>query len=520
MNLINDVWIPVRRKDGGKLKIAPWQITQGIGTDKEIIELAAVRPDFNGALIQFLIGLLQTTCAPKRKSDWRLWLNNPPSAGELRDKFGPVSFAFNLDGAGPRFMQENLSEDILPKNIEMLLMGFPQKNTCEKNADHFIKRGYVIRLCSHCAAAALFSLQLNAPANSFLRSGIRYGGPVTTVLRGMHGKSYSLWNACWLNIVGENYFSRFDSFSLNEQDKIFPWLLKTVVDSKVTIQDIHPYQIFWAMPRRIDMKFKHAENEFCLLCEESADLFVEEYLEGIHGISYEGIYPHPLTPLREDKNNVPQPVSCPGNIGYRYWAGFVVNDNKVGKFKRNPAPVVMERAKYDNVEIWAFGYRMRQMNILGWNEGVMPVVCFADEDKKLRYDSGVCRLIQAANAVCWNMSYALTKASNPKDRKGKSYNKNLREISNMRFWQETEPEFYRQTAFLWDEVIEDKDGLDVRRAWHGYLVRKALDIFNDMSQAEMIEDVNAERVAKAHNELRRNLYGKKLTIKILGLPKN
>ena len=84
---------------------------------------------------------------------------------------------------------------------------------------------------------------------------------------------------------------------------------------------------------------------------------------------------------------------------------------------------------------------------------------------------------------------------------------------------ETEPEFYRQIAFLRDEVIQDKDGLSVRRMWHKYLVKKTLDIFNDMSQAEIIEDVNAERVAMAHNELRRNLNSKKLKVDILGLPK-
>ena len=70
-----------------------------------------------------------------------------------------------------------------------------------------------------------------------------------------------------------------------------------------------------------------------------------------------------------------------------------------------------------------------------------------------------------------------------------------------------------------DEVIQDKDGLNVRQKWYEDLKKKAEAIFDDMSQAEMIEDVNAERVAKAHNELRRNLYGKKLMIEILGLPK-
>lgn len=91
--------------------------------------------------------------------------------------------------------------------------------------------------------------------------------------------------------------------------------------------------------------------------------------------------------------------------------------------------------------------------------------------------------------------------------------------AKQRFWQETELEFYCQIAFLRDEITQDKDGFDIRRAWHNRLVKKALEIFDDMSQAEIIEDVNAERVAKAYNELRKNLCGKKLMIEILGLSK-
>jgi len=62
MNLLEKSWIPVRRASGQRLWIAPYQITDGIGQDP-IVALDAVRPDFNGALIQFLIGLVQTAWA-------------------------------------------------------------------------------------------------------------------------------------------------------------------------------------------------------------------------------------------------------------------------------------------------------------------------------------------------------------------------------------------------------------------------------------------------------------------------
>ena len=105
MNLIHDAWIPIRRKNGEETRIAPWEVTTRY-SDDPIVALAAPRPDFNGALIQFLIGLLQTTCAPDSPRTWREWLRNPPSPEELHVKFEPVAYAFELDGDGPRFMQD------------------------------------------------------------------------------------------------------------------------------------------------------------------------------------------------------------------------------------------------------------------------------------------------------------------------------------------------------------------------------------------------------------------------------
>ncbi len=75
MNLLESQWIPVRR-ESGESYIAPWQLTE---PDDSVLELAAPRPDFNGALLQFLIGLLQTP-APRRmaingRTGWRSLLH-------------------------------------------------------------------------------------------------------------------------------------------------------------------------------------------------------------------------------------------------------------------------------------------------------------------------------------------------------------------------------------------------------------------------------------------------------------
>ena len=126
-NLLHERWIPVKRKNGeNPVYISPSQITDGLATNP-IIALAAPRPDFNGALIQFLIGLIQTTSPPADESEWQKKFRSPPSPDELKVAFERYADAFNLDGDGPRFMQDlDLTETEGEQNkIDHLLMEMP-----------------------------------------------------------------------------------------------------------------------------------------------------------------------------------------------------------------------------------------------------------------------------------------------------------------------------------------------------------------------------------------------------------
>lgn len=504
MNLINDAWIPVRRKNGEKIKIAPWQITEGIGTDNEIMELAAVRPDFNGALIQFLIGLLQTTCAPKGTGDWRQWLNNPPNPGVLKDKFIPISYAFNLDGDGPRFMQDLTieSEDGKTKeDTEKLLIDAPGDQTLKQNRDLFIKRRRADKLCFACAAKALLTLQINAPSGGKgHRVGLRGGGPINTIILGD-----TLWQTLWCNALSENEFAVFGTLSKSVDSDKFPWLAQARTsenDRMTTSQDVHPAQVYWPMPRRIRLNFTGNRDD-CGLCHENGGL-VETYFTKPYGVKYDGFI-HPLTPTYKKGNSILS-VHQHEAVGYRNWLGLVQSTTD-GKEPARIINMAINR-RMTSFRLWAFGYDMDNMKACCWYEGVMPVIVVDDEQKQKIYGEQISHLITAANEVSNLVSKAVTKAINAK----------MFAIVQQRFWQETESEFYRLIALLRDEIAQDRDGLEVRQAWHKYLVRKAEDIFNDLSQADMIEMVRAGRVAKARNELMMNLYGRKLKQEILGLP--
>src|SRR5665648_694737 len=192
-NLVNEKWIPVRRADGKREIIAPWQVTDDISSNP-IVSLDANRPDFNGALIQLLIGLVQTTMAPKKEIDWGDRFAKPPVADELKVAFAKVSHAFNLDGDSPRFMQDFDLDEAKSNHIDKLLVEIPGDETVKDNADHFIKRDSVKRMCLACSAMALFTLQTNAPAGGKgYRTSLRGGGPLTTIVTGD-----TLWQTIWL----------------------------------------------------------------------------------------------------------------------------------------------------------------------------------------------------------------------------------------------------------------------------------------------------------------------------------
>ena len=93
------------------------------------VRLDAPRPDFNGALIQFLIGLAQTAIPPGDNRDWRRRFKTPPPPDELKTAFAPYAHAFNFDGEGPRFMQDYDLDEGVENSVDRLLMEMPGEQT-------------------------------------------------------------------------------------------------------------------------------------------------------------------------------------------------------------------------------------------------------------------------------------------------------------------------------------------------------------------------------------------------------
>ncbi|MBX9935940.1 MAG: type I-E CRISPR-associated protein Cse1/CasA, partial [Burkholderiaceae bacterium] len=101
MNLLTENWLPVRTRDGHRTWVSPAELSRS-----DLVAFDAVRPDFNGALAQLAIGLLQTTSPVETSVAWGRLLKTPPDQATLHDWFAPHKLAFEWDGDGVRFMQD------------------------------------------------------------------------------------------------------------------------------------------------------------------------------------------------------------------------------------------------------------------------------------------------------------------------------------------------------------------------------------------------------------------------------
>ncbi len=523
MNLIEDAWIPARRRSGKVERISPCQLTDSLAADP-FIQLAPPRPDFNGALVQFLIGLLQTCFAPEDGREWRMRLRKPPARQDLEKAFSEVAPAFHLDGDGPRFLQDiNLEKEIAELNqatqenrtkaIGDMLIDLPTGKTLRDNTDLFVKRGRVEALCPPCAAAALFTLQTNAPAGGKgHRTGMRGGGPLTTLIL-----ADSLWSTCCLSVLkrGDFLSTTGNPAKCSPADR-FPWLAPTRTSEGgrgTSPEETHPAQVFWAMPRRIRLVFSAAEAE-CDLCNARASRPVRQYHTKNLGVNYVGPWRHPLSPYFVEKDGVPSPIHPqPGGIGYRHWLG-IVQGTSDGKGKREPARVVDRYLQTggEDLRLWAFGYDMDKNKARCWYDSTMPLHRCPEEIRE-SFTFHVAALVKSAELAAFETRRKLRKAL---FRPGSDVKGALSFVMD-RFWQETEPGFFGALSRVREALQQNSDLTTTLDGWHKLLIQTSERIFDDVSQTGSFDASDPKRIALAWLDLQKAIRGKKMR-ETLGLP--
>lgn len=517
-NLLEDEWLTVIHRHGETHKIKGlWQITVGIDSDNPIVDIVVPRADFKGALYQLLIGLLQTTFAPKNEDVWEDFWHTPPDTNSLKNAFLTVTEAFSIDTDTPAFMQDfELLNDKQDVDIASLLIDTSGGGT------FFVKEGTTEKLSPYWASIALFSLQINAPSGgSGHRTSLRGGGPLTTlVLPNETEQAASLWHKLWLNIFTQQEVTGLSgNIELKDLAAIFPWLAPTRT-SEASKKDFitqpeqgHPYQMYWGMPRRIRLDFKTTEAGECEISHESTEQLISQYRTKNLGVNYSSTWRHPLTPYVIDPENKKEPYSVKPQVGgfsYRHWLGLVLDDD--GKNHKQTAQVVRIylNSRQEIIggdyqpRLWLFGYDMDNMKARCWYETTMPIFPIPQSSKNL-LQGYVGKMINAASEVALDVRSTLKQAwfSKPKEAKGELT------FTDTQFWQTTESDFYRLLKLLVENCQDEKKVNELFAEWKQLLRHQALTLFDHWALSSSNEDGDMKRVVIARRQLEIWLYAGK-----------
>ncbi len=508
MNLLTDRWIPVRRRDGLRAVIAPHEVTSEI--DNPIVALDFPRPDFNGAGLEWLIGIFQTIlCDPDDPWDedrWQGWKDSPPSPEMILECLGKHLDCFELDSKGPKFMQDFHLPGGEEKDIAQLFIDNPGDQTIRRNADHFLKRGWCKALCPSCTAISLYTLQTYAPSGGAgHRTSLRGGGPISTVLLGS-----SLWETIWLNVLPTKTFTRLSGDEeLEELRDKFPWMGPTRTSEKdkspIAADDAHPLTLYWAMPRRIVIDWETRVEGACDLCSQAGAL-VTQYKTQNYGNNYKNGWEHPLTPYSMPKVGEEElPLhGQPGGIGYRHWMGYVLEDSKSGK---RPATVIfhyrVNRRKLSGFRLSVFGYDMDNMKARSWCFAEMPLLLVPNESMK-SYAVDVEAMVHVAGAIARNTQYRFKHAVVGTNGQGKVNSMaGDQSFVEWEFWNKTEADFYRLLEQLQQahSVSDEPAAKSAKEAWLDILRQRSLEMFDNYVSLDSPDIGHAKRKIEAKKML-------------------
>lgn len=514
-------WIPFRRQDGTVQWGAPFLLTDDIDANP-VVGIAALRPDFAGALTEFLIGLFSLALAAVDEDEWLDLWNHPPSPEILRAKLAALPAAFDLDSAGPRFLQDFAPNDLPTEgsDIETLLIDAAGGQTTKLNKDLFIKRARVSTLGRPAAAMALLTLQTYAPSGGQgHRTSMRGGGPLTTLIEprvNKNGESDAhrqpLWKLIWANAeTVEQWRERGPDMADALPKSVFPWLAATrTSDTKAkghstTPQDVHPMQAYFGMPRRIRVDFTPAGNCVCDLTGKSDDVAAKSFRSRNYGVEYDA-WRHPLSPYYKDAKGQLLPThGQPGGFCWRDWAGLLYADPDVGNQPAQAVTHFLEKRAQDagvaRPRLCVFGYDMDNMKARGWVQSDQPALTLdqAQTTAVSRLARNLSKAGDAAGSILL-MAVKAAKFDRAEDAKGDM------SVVKARLWALTEAEFYAAIR----QAAEHPDPAAVAALGLGFLaplVRTAEVLFDEFCPTEGIEFADIRRLVGARHGMMGALRG-------------
>lgn len=518
MNLLTSNWLAGLKTSGARGALSPLEVGEEGWQD-----IIAIRPDFRGALYQFLIGVLQLAYAPEDTDEWKERYEEPPGKSELAEALKAYLPAFELDVEGPAFMQDyDLSEKVNQLSVAELLIDAGSESNL-----FFNKPVDEAAFCESCFAQALFTLQINAPSGGRgVRTSLRGGGPLTTLLvpeERSGDEPVSLWQRLWLNVLPREVFEG-DSrtpLTIRSIGDVLPWMTKTRTSDGnnapgTTPDCVHPWQAYWSMSRRIRIDRSTVQEQgACTLCDARKVSVIRHYLTRHGGTNYTGNWMHPLTPYRLDAKGATPPISIKGGVagrGYREWLGLVL-----GKEDHQPDPALVvshfnsSLSDVRDIGIWCFGYEMNNMKAVGWHEAVLPVHQL-EPAQRSGFMLQVKRVLDVCDALADSISRQVKAArfKNPKEVK-----KSDPAVPES-FWSASEPVFYELLRGLMAlPSHEDSKVAPAFKRWWVTVRQQVLRLFDHWALSVPLEELDMKRVVKARAALQKDLMRDKAVQPIL-----
>lgn len=466
----------MRRKDGERVVIAPWQIA-----DEALAFPDWPRADLNIACLELLIGLVFLADPPRDEEDWQN--RQVPDPERLRIRLAPFAPAFNLLGDGPRFMQdleafEGKADDA--NAPDMLFIDSAGGQTARNNADLMVKRDRYPRIGLPLAAMALFTLQAHAPSGGAgNRTSMRGGGPMVTLVEPGGG----LWPIIWANVP--------DGQAAEAQS--LPWMRSARTSEKgqfVFPHEEHPVQALFGTPRRLR-----------LIADGAGVIGVAQKP---YGANYSG-WVHPLTPYYRVKPGAELLPRHPraGPFGYRNWLGIVAGRPSGHDDTANRASVVELWQARDGrrVDILVAGWAMDNMKPRDFVFSRAPLITL-DDTAAQRMEA----LVEAAD----KLGAALRGALGTVLAEGEA-----REAAREDFYIRTQPQFEARLDALQsashDWPVIAKDWLaDLERTAHSIFDAFALPGLADREVNEQAKIIAAKKglslAFKGYGKLGREAY--------------
>jgi CRISPR system Cascade subunit CasA len=497
-NLIDEKWIPVERRSGAIELIAPAEIADRADPP---LRIASPLPDFDGALLEFLIGLLQTAAAPATERAWEREFESPPDIRTLRKRFDTVRDAFFLDGDGPRFMQEVklTSDNAKDKPVGYLLIDRCGEENLGDGPSLFSKPNSIPGLSNAAAATALFLMQSRAPSGGGGGGGhftsVRGGSALSGIIAGP-----DLWSTAWLNVLPTDVFSPRTETECGS--RTFPWMGSKPgarrPGAPVSASAVDPAQCFWALPRRLLLSQR--DDVPCAVYDDSPGERWTTLRTATVGMRYAGLM-HPLSAYtRKSESEAWLPYLTPEHgFNYRDWPAFV-RSTPLSQPPRVISHFAQSRRRefVDSPRLIAFGYSMDSMKPLRWIRAETPLVT-VPPDRATSFAAEVDALVAASEEVRKTLSFQIKSAWS--DRPG---DLDVLGRVNPAFWSRTEPAFFRAVhaiAQMLDGPAGDMGRDAVREAWLADVHAAALDLFDtfvDPSAALAPTDLRRAVQARHH----------------------